>query len=470
MSSGLRALTALTLAALLGACATPVAMIAPRDACGQWFEHLDAAVDAADVRDAQDVRLPGAPFMRVDRLAAATRDDLPWSRWIAHAAALDERARAAETANLPASAWPIDGTADAAAARTRSRACREQALLRLAQDDAAQRALRDRASVPDRYASAQRALGAYALLRWPFFAGVQAWQDEHADAVRRWSAAPPLRQRFAPPDDVPLAPVFEIERPADGGALPAHDRFGVPTWSSRDAAAPGVDSAQPVVYVRHGHTLYRSQWLRQQVYTVWFAERPPRHAVDLLAGRLDGVVVRLTLAPDGTPLLLDTIHACGCWHQFYPAPGLAPRGGAPAHEEWAFVPAGLPRLATGQRLAVRLAAGTHHVTGVAAVDAGAIADRYVLRDEDTLRSLPLPGGGARSLYGADGLVRGSERAERFVFWPMGIASAGAMRQWGHHATAFVGRRHFDDADLIERRFELPPWNEEGPAKPALVTH
>jgi hypothetical protein len=35
---------------------------------------------------------------------------------------------------------------------------------------------------------------------------------------------------------------------------------------------------------------------------------------------------------------------------------------------------------------------------------------------------------------------------------MGIASAGAMRQWGRHATAFVGRRHFDDADLFEKRF------------------
>jgi hypothetical protein len=35
---------------------------------------------------------------------------------------------------------------------------------------------------------------------------------------------------------------------------------------------------------------------------------------------------------------------------------------------------------------------------------------------------------------------------------MGIANPGAMRQWGTHATAFVGRRHFDDADLFERRF------------------
>jgi len=37
-------------------------------------------------------------------------------------------------------------------------------------------------------------------------------------------------------------------------------------------------------------------------------------------------------------------------------------------------------------------------------------------------------------------------------WPLGIPSAGAMRQWGHHATAFVGRRHFDEPFLIERYF------------------
>lgn len=37
---------------------------------------------------------------------------------------------------------------------------------------------------------------------------------------------------------------------------------------------------------------------------------------------------------------------------------------------------------------------------------------------------------------------------------MGIQRAGAMRQWGRHATAFVGRRHFDDAELLEKRFEF----------------
>lgn len=78
--------------------------------------------------------------------------------------------------------------------------------------------------------------------------------------------------------------------------------------------------------------------------------------------------------------------------------------------------------------------------------------RYTFRADEELRSLARLGGGRRSAYGADGLIAGTERAERYFFWPMGIASAGAMRQWGRHATAFVGRRHFDDADLFEKRF------------------
>jgi hypothetical protein len=90
--------------------------------------------------------------------------------------------------------------------------------------------------------------------------------------------------------------------------------------------------------------------------------------------------------------------------------------------------------------------------------------RYALRDYDELRSLPrFPGEGAprRSVFGPQGLIAGSERPERLLFWPMGIRSAGAMRQWGRQATAFIGRRHFDDADLLERRFEL----DLGPAQP-----
>jgi len=55
---------------------------------------------------------------------------------------------------------------------------------------------------------------------------------------------------------------------------------------------------------------------------------------------------------------------------------------------------------------------------------------------------------------------GTERGERALFWPMGIESPGAMRQWGRHPTAFVGRRHFDEPRLLEQRFH---WRQEAGA-------
>jgi hypothetical protein len=110
------------------------------------------------------------------------------------------------------------------------------------------------------------------------------------------------------------------------------------------------------------------------------------------------------------------------------------------------------------RLVLRVSSGAHYIqrvyrdTGFARTDADA-TQPYELEQYDRLRSLPVPGGGRRSLFRPDGIVSGTERGERWLFWPMGVPEAGAMRQWGRHAIAFVGRRHFDDPDLIERYFE-----------------
>jgi hypothetical protein len=49
---------------------------------------------------------------------------------------------------------------------------------------------------------------------------------------------------------------------------------------------------------------------------------------------------------------------------------------------------------------------------------------------------------------------GTERGERHLLWPSGIESPGQMRQWGHHATALVGRRHFDDPRMLDTYFSL----------------
>ena len=447
--SGLRC-ALLLLALLASGCATRVA--APADDCSRWWAQLDAAVDAAGVRDAQDERIDGFPGLRVDRFAEATRHSADFTAWLARAHELDQQGRDAEIANLPRSAFPIGDAADAAAVRGRSDACRAQSTALLIGDATSREALKERATVPDRYATSLRALGLYPLVRWPFFAGVTAWQTAQEQALARWAAAPPRVQRFVPPDGSG-APLFEIE--LRGGALAPFDHVGVPAWRA-DSATPSVDTTHRVVYQREAQTLYRGHVLRQRVFTLWFPERPPSGLFDLLAGPLDGVIVRLTYAPDGSPMLLDTIHACGCYHLFFPADAVQLREDAPTDEEWAFAPARLPRLKPGERLVVRIASGTHYVSGVGAEPGGG-GTPYRLRDENTLRSLPLADGGARSLYAPDGLVPGTERGERFLFWPMGIASAGAMRQWGHHATAFVGRRHFDDPNLLEKRFMLPLW-------------
>lgn len=462
-------------------------------ACLRWLEALDVAVDRAGVRDAESERIDGFPTLRIDRLGAALAPasaaaDAAFDAWLQRLRQLDLEARGVELANLPPQALP---GSDGEPPDARLQSCSLQLTASLRADAAARSALLARARVPDRYSTAARVAGLYALTRVPFFAGVRAWEAEHVAAMRAAAAQPRPAARLVPQADGASAPhpsslvrdalgLPTPDGPAAERLLAAHapvfdieargpfDAIGRPAWGT-DASLQ-FDTSRPVVYQRLTHTLVQGRPLLQLVYTLWFQERPKRGPFDLLGGTLDGLIVRLTLANDGRPLMLDTIHACGCYHLFFPARGVSLRPGAPADEEWAFVPGTLPDLAPGARLVVRVESATHYVLGVSTTAAPHdSAVRYGRRTESELRQLPLPDGGTRSLYGPDGLVRGSERTERFFFWPMGIASAGAMRQWGHHATAFVGRRHFDDADLLERRFAFPPLNDEGPAKPALLT-
>jgi hypothetical protein len=321
----------------------------------------------------------------------------------------------------------------------------------------------------------------YYLTRLPFASGVRNWENETRAVFEREADRTANRVRFSPPAGPawprevvagllargafdPLghpgltpreverlasayAPILDVEIAGD------HDRFGALRWR-RSSGPPEVDGADPVMYVHAAYTRYRDRLLLQFVYTVWFPERPASGSVDLLSGRLDGLTFRVTLAPDGEPLIYDSIHPCGCYHMFFPTARARPRPAPSALEEWAFVPQSLPRVAEGERPVVTIAARTHYIERVALVRGAESLVRYGLRAYDELRSLPRAGGASASVFGPDGLIAGTERMERFLFWPMGIASPGAMRQWGRHATAFVGRRHFDDADLFERRFEL----------------
>ena len=74
--------------------------------CVDWFTRLDETIDRAGVRDAEAYRVPGFPYLRVNRFMASFRqqaqnDSDAFAAWVKHLRNLDERARSYEIKNLP---------------------------------------------------------------------------------------------------------------------------------------------------------------------------------------------------------------------------------------------------------------------------------------------------------------------------------------------------------------------------------
>jgi 8-oxo-dGTP pyrophosphatase MutT (NUDIX family) len=398
--------------------------------CAQWYRALDAEIDAAGVRDAQYTRVPGFPHLRVDRVLASLRERAAQSEAALRSLAerlheLDLESRRHEVRNLPT----MSGEAARKQALRRAADC--GGVLRAA--DLASResraALLTAARVPDDDAPARMALPATprreegaTRVRYAPPATRALSRDAVAGLLGR-AAFDPLGQLGLTAREVErlaiaYAPSFEIEVASD------HDRFGWLRWM-RGSRVLQVDAAEPTVYIHSAYTRYRDQVLLQLVYTIWFA------------GRLDGLVWRVTLAPDGEPLVYDSIHPSGSLHRIFPTPRARPRPATDADEQWAVMPQALPRLVDGERPVVMLAAGTHDIRAVGVVQGADSLVRYALRPYDELRSMPSAAGGHASAFGPDGRIAGT-----------------GMRQWGRQATAVAGRRHFDDADLFERRFEF----------------
>ena len=473
----MRRLVASGLIVALAGCATvdpyasdPIAGHLRRDDdvgyCARLFADLDRQVDRARVRDAEAPQIDGFPYLRVDRFSAALGaravDGAPRGAWLARLAELDDAGRASELANA---GLPGDDLAR----------CR----VLLASEDAGWAAqLRARAQVADDYSTAMRALGLYPLTKFAFAAGIERWHEDTLLAFSTPLAQLPVRgqlERFAlsgptpvvalpqPTDalDVPMLSRFDrnalLQRHAPVLEIDVAGAFDRPGTVLLDAAdRPIVDPAAPVAYARVAHALLAGKPHLQLVYTFFFTERPPRGHFDPLAGHLDGLIWRVTLGDDGTPLVYDTIHPCGCYHLVFPTDRVTPRPAEDSVDEGLFVPQSLAAPTADQAVVLRIESGTHYVQRVSLERRGGGATRYLLDDDRRLTTLPRAAGGTRSAYGADGLMAGSQREERYFFWPMGIDSAGQLRQWGRHATAFVGRRHFDDPMLLDSYFALSP--------------
>jgi hypothetical protein len=465
--------------------------------CAELFVETEQAVIAAGVIDSQDVRIDGYPYLRVNRFLSDYRNEVSgpaFENWISRLQELAMSGWQVELMNLPANArqrlrnrFNKIHSSDASlieALDTCGNFMRNKDL----DETTEQKTFREKASVPSEYQTWQQIAGLYPLTALAFRLGIYHWHQQTLETYRLplqelpvkgqliiYSPAqktPPLsqadvadilKQTSKNPLNSPFpgleeqkrlfdnfAPIFEIDIASEA------DKIGSPIWQS--GKYPLVDTSKPVVYQHLSHTRIRNQTLLQLNYTIWFPSRPKSSSTDLLGGHLDGITWRVTLLPDGEPWLFDTIHNCGCYHLFFPTQYTRVSPQESLLNEPAFIPQETLTVDPEKRTILRIASANHYIQRVYFTPAIASHEyHYQWDDADSLRSLPLPDENRRSLFGQDGIVAGSERSERFLFWPMGIPSPGAMRQWGHHATAFVGRRHFDDPHLFEKTFDVKEW-------------
>lgn len=442
--------------------------------CTALRADLDRRIEQERVVDPRYARLDLSPWLRSDRFLADALQRQAISggdaRPVLEAmAAHDKAALSREMGRLSV---PVN-------ASSALDSCREHAIEQLltSAPDGRQRMAAVR--VRDAYSRWQRVLGGYALARPLLSQGAQRWRlGEHK--LQREQAAPTARVQWRGPATEATPGRIEVARwiaeararhaldwPLPGAArLERLAMLHAPVLASSSMAQadrigrllgvderPVLDTDTPSSYVEPGLTRIGERVLLQLSYTFWFPERVATGPLDPYAGAIDGLVLRVTLDDDGGPLLWESVHACGCYYTLVlPADAkLRFHNPDPAAREDPLVLIGP---AATERLRVFVSPGDHFLRWPQGardepVEQGEEIRRYALRPYAEL----LEPGSTRPPFGSDGILAGTSRLERFFLWPAGIADPGAMRSNGHHATAFLGRRHFDDPELASGMVE-----------------
>jgi hypothetical protein len=477
------------LALILAGCAAPTARpmrfsdSGPAEKCADFFALLDQRIVEAGVKDVGVFRVKDYPYLRANRFLASFREDdmdrKALSVWVGHMQALDQVARGYEIANLPAiDASALSSSKNSDELNANVVTCGN--LLKAADFQITSpriEELREQVAVPDEYSLIRRTLGFYPLFRVMVSMGVDNW---HAEAKKSYTNKPPvdwssiryvpeksgelptsrriventLRDALGIPEYTPedllalfrmYAPVWEVQ------TQDVTDRIGAPFWAPEREL--GVDTGHPLTYTLLSFTRFGTDILTQLNYVIWFPSRPGENALDIYGGLLDGINYRVTLDKNGLPLLYETMHNCGCYYMAFPAKNLQVRDKIDYAESPLFLQA--PQVdPVSEFMTVAVKSRTHAVQHLfpLAREIQSEAITYFLVDYGQLRSLPHHQDGRASMFDQDGLVIGTERLERFILWPTGVLSPGAMRQWGRHAVAFVGTRHFDDPFFMNKFF------------------
>ena len=460
--------------------------------CIKLMDITEQGISKAGVIDRQDFRIPKYPYLRINRFLSSYRNEVQnhkFSSWVGLLQQLGIIGWEIELKNLPRQdKIKLDKLAADLFPKIPSVLSKLAYCSDILRDElsleANRHALKLSAIVPSVYNTWQQILGLYPLTAIAFRIGISRWHQETLAIFNSPLASLPVEGKlvvYAPdnnltkhslesvsdilqksaknPLHIPLptesqqqvlfarfAPSFEID------VVSENDKMGAPYWGEHGQVL--IDTQKPTIYQQISHTRINDKTLLQLNYMFWFPSRPKSWSMDLLGGHLDGIIWRVTLNTDGNPLIFDTIHSCGCYHLFFTSQYIQVAKSSSLYTEPFFSPQKMT-VSKDQEFVIRISSNNHAIQKIYIAPASSKQKQlYQFDSADNLRSITLANGQNRSLYNQAGFITGTERGERYLFWPMGIPNPGAMRQWGHHATAFVGRRHFDDARLFEENFEL----------------
>ncbi|MFQ5509742.1 MAG: hypothetical protein ACE5FN_10465 [Leptospirillia bacterium] len=210
------------------------------------------------------------------------------------------------------------------------------------------------------------------------------------------------------------APVFMVERPEK-----SYNRIGTPKARMDDSRVRvRIDPDTPAIYAEtRDFTTERGSY-RNLIYRVHFERVPFRPLPSYVsAGRNVGLLVLITLDSEDLPVLVTTVHSCGCYLAFLPTEHLPddayPSGWTPAPQRvWGErLPGRLstPDAISDARPVLSLRHGTHRVMGAFMADPAALTAAplaVALTPMASLTQLTLPEGGTVSLFEQSGRRRG----------------------------------------------------------------
>lgn len=228
-------------------------------------------------------------------------------------------------------------------------------------------------------------------------------------------------------------------------------------------SAVGINSAFPTFYTAtKAFTTERGSYINH-IYRVHFERTPhslfPFH---LTAGKHPGLLVIITVDGYHHPLLITTVHTCGCYVAVIPTgwldPALYPEDWPADHQSvyGEKLPARLGMITRQEQVEVVVRPEVHRVMDVRVVDRASLDQRPVVYAREgslhSLRHLPLPHGGETSWYYRNWPLRGHVKGA-VKWWEMLLLSLPSL-------DLLVGMdKDFGDTELTGNPFytSLQPW-------------